>query len=230
MLKRILGLVILSFILSSYDPPLSHLGGVVIDKNTLVPIDSAQITILESHLLYTDSLGIFEKIRVGGIGSGLEILVEKKGYQSKFINFSDGINNPDSVVIKLQTINNFYKPALSRNQLRFVNSLIKIAFSLLNVFTLIFILINAEIRWQYFWITGILFINLIFNLLYTDFNLISYEIIHAPFFLSGYWNNPYSLKIAVPIVSIAFWILYFSRRNLIKEDTLEIRNESKSTS
>jgi len=227
MLKRLLGLVILSLILSSYDPPLSHLGGVVIDKNTSVPIDSAQITIMESYLLYTDSTGVFEKIRMRGIGSGLEMLVEKKGYQPKFFNFSEGVYNPDSTIIKLQPTINVYKPALSQNQLRFINSLIKIVFSLINVITLIFILVKAEIRWRYIWIIGILFINLIFNLLYFDFNLISYEIIHAPFFLEGYWNNPYSLKITVPIISIVFWILYFSRRNLIKEDILEIRNESK---
>lgn len=227
MLKRILGLVILSFILSSYDPPFTHLGGIVIDKNTLLPIDSAQITIMESYLLFTDSLGVFEKIQMRGIGFGLEILVEKKGYQPKFINFSKGIYNQDTAIIKLQPTDIVHNPALSQNQLRFINSLIKIAFSLLNIFTLIFILVNSQIRWQYIWITGILFINLIVNLLYFDFNLISYEIIHAPFFLEGYWNNPYSLKIAIPIVSIFFWILYFSKRNLIKEDILVIRNDSK---
>jgi hypothetical protein len=230
MLKRILGLVILSFILSSYDPPGHHLAGVVIDKNTLTPINNAQITILENNILHTDSLGCFEIMLRGGIGSGFEIFVEKRGYQPKYINFSEAAYNPDTAVIKLQPIYKAVKPILSRNQLRFINSLIKIAFSLLNVFTLIFILINSEIRWQYVWITGILFINLIFNLLYLDFNLISYEIVHAPFFLTGYWNNPYSLKIAIPVVSIIFWILYFLRRNLIKEEILEIRNESKNAS
>jgi len=58
----------------------------------------------------------------------------------------------------------------------------------------------------------------------------SYEIIHAPFFLTGYWNSPYALKIAVPIVSLTFWILYLTRRSLIIEDILEIRNESKNVS
>ena len=129
MIKRILGLVILSFIfLSAYDPPHTHLGGVVIDNKTLIPIDSAQITIMETYLLYTDSAGFFEKIRMGRIGTGLELLVEKTGYQSKFINFSGGIYNPDSAVIKLQPTYNIYKPALSRNQLRFVNSLINCFF------------------------------------------------------------------------------------------------------
>ncbi len=228
MQKRILGLVILSFILSSYDPPGNHLAGVVVDKNTLVPIDSAQITVLETYVLQTDSLGGFEIMWRGGIGSGFEIFVEGKGYQPKFINFSEGVYNQDSAVIKLQPIKKIYKPSLSQDQLRFANSLIKIVFSLLNIFTLLFILVKSGIRWRYLWITGILFINLILNLLYTNFSLISYEIIHAPFFLYGYWNNPYSLKIAVPIISIIFWILYLSKINLIKEDSLEIRNESKS--
>lgn len=227
MLKRILGLVILSFILSSYDPPHYHLEGTIVDKITLAPIDSALISVREYSSLYTDSLGGFTIEQMGG-GSDIEILVERLGYEHKYIEFSVQNNDLDNIVIKLQPTNKAYKPSLSQNQLRFINTLIKIAFSLLNVFTLIFILINSEIRWQYVWITGILFINLIFNLLYRDYNLISYEIIHAPFFLSGYWNNPYSLKIALPIVSIVFWILYFSNRNLIKEDTLEIRNDTKS--
>lgn len=227
MLKRILGLVVLSFILSSYDPPHFYVKGVVIDQLSLVPIDSASVSVREYAVLYTDSLGGFIIEQMGG-GSDFELLVEKKGYEPKYLNFSIGNHNSDSTTIQLQPTNKVYKPALSRNQLRFINSLVKIVFSLLNVFTLIFIFINSGIRWQYIWISGILFINLVFNLLYLDFNLISYEIIHAPFFLTGYWNNPYSIKIAVPIISIVFWILYFTKRNLIKEYTLEIRNESKS--
>jgi hypothetical protein len=227
MLKRILGLVILSFILSAYDPPHFFLKGVVVDKITLRPIDSALISVREYSSQYSDSSGSFTIKQMGG-GSDFEVLFEKKGYEPKFYNFSNRNYDSDSTTIKLQPTNTVFKPALSQNQLRFINTLIKIAFSLLNVFTLIFILINAEIRWQYIWIAGILFINLIFNLLYLDLNLISYEIIHAPFFLSGYWNNPYSVKIAVPIISIVFWILYYFRRNLIKEDVLVIRNETKS--
>jgi len=228
MLKRILGLVILSFFLSSCLSP-SHLECVVIDQNTFLPVDSAQITLEESITVFSDSLGRFEIY--GSFWTKFEILVEKKGYQPKYINSAEGDSNFNKTkVIQLQQTHKVYKPFLSKNQLRFTNSLVKIVFSLLNVFTLIFILINSEIRWQYIWITGILFINLVFNLLYLDYNLISYEIIHAPFFLTGYWNNPYSLKIAVPIISIVFWILYFSRRNLIKEDILEIRNKSKSGS
>lgn len=226
MVKRILGLVILSFILSSYDPPRYHIGGTIVDQITSIPIDSALLSVRESTWLYSDSLGKFEFAEMGG-GSDFELLIERKGYEPKYIEFSVKNNDLENKLIKLQPTNKVYNPAISQNQLRFINTLIKIAFSLLNVFTLIFILINSEIRWQYIWIIGILFINLIFNLLYLDFNLISYEIVHAPFFLEGYWNNPYSLKIAVPIISIAFWILYFSNRNLIKEDTLEIRNESK---
>ena len=228
MLKQILGLVILSLILSSCLSP-SHLVGVVIDQNTFSPIDSAQITLEESNTVFSDSLGQFEIY--GNFLTKFELLVEKKGYQPKYINFAEGDSNFNKTkVIQLQQTQKVYKPSLSKNQLRFINTLIKTAFSFLNVLTLIFILINSEIRWQYFWIVGILFINLVFNSLYLDYNLISYEIIHAPFFLTGYWNNPYTIKIAVPIISIVFWILYFSKRNLIKVDILEIRNESKSGS
>ena len=227
MLKRILGLVILSFILSSYDPPHYYLKGVVVDKTTLKPIDSVLISVREYSTLYTDSLGGFIIDQMGG-GSEFEVLFERKGYEPKFSNFSNRHFDSDSTTIKLQPTNKVYKPALSRNQLRFINTLIKIVFSLLNVLTLIFIFVNDKIRLRYIWISGILFLNLIFNLLYLDYSLLSYEIIHAPFFLTGYWNNPYSLKIAAPVVSIAFWILYLFKSNLIKEDVLEIRNDFKS--
>lgn len=227
MVKRILGLVILSFILSSYDPPRYQIGGIIVDQITSIPIDSALLSVRESTWLYSDSLGKFEFAEMGG-GSDFEMLIERKGYEPKYIEFSVKNNDLENTVIKLQPTNKVYNPAFSRNQLRFINTLIKIAFSLLNVFTLIFIFVKDKIRLRYVWILGILFLNLIFNLLYLDYSLLSYEIIHAPFFLTSYWNNPYSLKIAVPIISIVFWILYFSWRNLIKEDTLEIRNYSKS--
>jgi len=229
MLKRILGLVILSFLLSSYDPAHYYLKGVVVDKTTLIPIDSVRISVREYSTLYTDSLGGFTIEQMGG-GSEFEVLFDRKGYEPNFLNFSNRKYDSDSTTIKLQPTNKVYKPALSQNQLRFINTLIKIAFSLLNVLTLIFIFVNDKIHLRYVWILGILFLNLIFNLLYMDYSLLSYEIIHAPFFLEGYWNNPYSLKIAVPIVSLAFWIIYLTKRSLIKEDILEIRNDSKSHS
>lgn len=225
MLKRVLGLAILSFIISSYDPPHFHLEGVIVNKNTLVPIDSALLTVRESTMQYSDSIGSFQIDQMGG-GSDFEILIEKKGYQPKFIDLSKVAYNQDMTVIKLQPTDKVYTPALIRNQLRFLNSLIKIVFSFLNAFTLIFVLVNSRIRWRYIWITGILFLNMIFNLFYLDYSVLSYEIIHAPFFLTGYWNNPYSLKIAVPIVSIVFWILYLSKSNLVKEDVLEIRGDT----
>jgi hypothetical protein len=214
MLKRILGLVTLSFILSSYDPPHFYLKGIVVDEITLVPIDSVLISVREYSSQYTDSLGVFEINQMGG-GSDFEMLFERRGYEPKYHNFSNDHYDSDFTTIKLQPTNADYKPPHSRNQLRFVNTLIKIAFSLLNIFTLIFILIKSDIQWRYLWITGILFLNLVFNLLYLDYSLLSYEIIHAPFFLRGYWNNPYSLKVAVPLTSIIFWILYKLKSELI---------------
>jgi hypothetical protein len=226
MLKQILGLVILSLFLSSCLSP-SHYEGVVIDQNTLSPIDSAQITLEESNTVFSDSLGNFEIY--GSFWTEFEMSVEKKGYQPRFINSEKGdFVSTKTKVIPLQKAQKEYNPSLSKNQLRFINSILKIAFSLLNVFTLIFILVNTEIRLRYIWFTAILFLNLIFNFLYLDFSLLNYEVIHAPFFLTGYWNNPYSLKIAVPIVSFIFWILYITKSPLIKEDVLEIRNDGVS--
>jgi len=161
MLKRILGLVILSFILSSYDPPHYYLKGVVVDKITLVPIDSALISVREYSTLYTDSLGSFIIEQMGG-GSDFEVLFERKGYEPKFYTFSKRNYDSDSTIIKLQPTNKIYNPALSQNQLRFINTLIKIVFSLFNILTLIFILISDKIRWRYLWNPGILFLYLQF--------------------------------------------------------------------
>ena len=87
MLQRILGLVLLSFIFSSCLSP-SHYEGVVIDQNTLSPIDSAQITLEESNTVFSDSLGNFEIF--GSFWTDFEMLVEKKGYQPKFITSGKG--------------------------------------------------------------------------------------------------------------------------------------------
>lgn len=226
MIKRILGLVFLSFLLSSYDPPHIHIQGVVLDKNTLHPIDSALISDGESILLYSDKSGNFLTDQLGFF-SNQKILFQKKGYVPIFIDFSNIIYEQQKTTIKLQPTTRDVSPQLSQNALRLINTLIKIIFSFLNILTLIILFINDEIRWRYLWITGIIFLNLIFNLFYVDFRLLSYEIIHAPIFLSGYSNSPYSLKVSIPIVSIIFWLLYLLKREFIIEDILEIKNDSK---
>ena len=100
-LKRILGLVILSFILSSYGPPHYYLKGVVVNKITLDPIDSVLISVKEYSSQYTDSKGGFTIKQIGG-GSDFEVLFERKGYDPKFYNFSNRKYDSDSTTIQLQ--------------------------------------------------------------------------------------------------------------------------------
>jgi hypothetical protein len=216
MLKRITGLIILSFILSSYDPARVHLQGVIIDKNTSAAIDSAKISIRESTSLFADSLGSFNIVQ---LFSGFEILVEKKGYQPKYINFSKEKYDMDNIIIMLQPTTKENKSSLSQNELRFLNTLIKIIFSLFNAFTLIFILFKSKIRLKFLWVSGIILINPAFRFLHSDYSLLDYEILNGPFYLFNYWNYPYSLIIAIPAISIIFWIIYLVKRNWIQEQS-----------
>lgn len=214
MLKRITGLIILSFILSSYDPARIHLQGEIIDKNISAAIDSAKISIRESTSLFTDSLGSFNIVQ---LFSGFEILVEKKGYQPKYINFSKEKYDMENIIIMLQPTTKEFKSRLSQNELRFLNTLIKIIFSLFNAFTLIFILFKSKIRLKFLWLSGIILINPVFRFLYSDYRLLDYEILNGPFYLFNYWNYPYSLIIAIPAISMVFWIQYLMKRNWIQE-------------
>jgi hypothetical protein len=223
MLNRITGLIILLFILCSYDPPHIHLQGVIIDESTSIPIDSAKISVRESTFLFTDSVGDFN---IDQLGSGFEILIEKKGYKPKYINFLNEKYEMDNAIIKLQPSVKEYKSSLSEDGLRFINTLMKIVFSIFNAFTLIFILVKTRIKLKFLWIIGIILINPELRLLQADFSVIHYQILNGPFYLFNYWNHPYTLLIAVPFVAIVFWLLYLSKRSLIKEDVLEISSDN----
>lgn len=223
MLKRILGLVILSFILSAYDPPFTRLEGNVIDENTLTPLDSAQIIINESIFTYTDNYGDFKTAHFRGNGSDFEILIKRQGYKPKYIDISGEKYDLANAIIKLQPTSKLYNSALSQNELRFINTLIKIVFSLFNLFTLIFILFKKNLHRRFLWVAGILVINPAFRFLYFDYSFIKYEILNGPFYLFNYWNYPYSLIIAIPLISMVFWILYQIRKEWI------IKNINKET-
>jgi hypothetical protein len=219
MLNRITGLIILSFILCSYDPAHIHLQGVIVDENTSTPIVSAKISVRESTFLFTDSLGGF---KIDQLGSGFEILIEKNGYKPKYINFSNEKYEMDNAIIKLQPTNQEYKSSLTEDGLRFINTLIKVIFSLFNAFTIIFILVKSRIKLKFLWIIGIMLINPELRLLEADLSVIHYQILNGPFYFFNYWNYPYTLLIAVPFIAIIFWILYLAKSGLIKDDILEI--------
>lgn len=219
MFKRILGLILLSFILSSYDPPFVQIEGKIIDKNTSNPIDSAKISVNESAMLFTDNYGAF-KTELMGLRTGLEILIEKNGYEPTYINFTNEKYNLDNAVITLQPTTVSVKLGLSQNSLRFLNTLIKILFSISNALTLIFILFHPEIKLKFLWITAVFLINPAFRLLHFGNKLLDFEILNGPFYLFNYWNYPYSLLIAIPVVSIVFWILFLAKRAwLLKKKT-----------
>lgn len=186
MVKQVFIFLILLFSLSACFSP-SHSEGVVIDQNTSLPIDSAQITVQELFTVYTDTQGQYEIFGNWGLLTDLEILVERKGYETKYINISE--SNYDlskKVTIKLQATSKEYKSLLAQNKLRFINTLIKILFSLFNAVTLIFILFQSKISRKFLWITGIMLINPVFRLLNVDCTLLNFEILNGPFYLFNY--------------------------------------------
>ena len=217
--KRISGLILLWFILCSVDPGRIHLQGVIVDKSTAKPIDSAKISVRESTFLFTDSVGGFNFVQNTG---GFEMLIEKKGYKPRFIILQNDKFDQDNVTIKLQPTYTEYRSGMSTASLRFINTLLKIAFSLFNAFTLIFIFFQSGISRRFLWIAGIIIINPVFRLLYLDFSLLNFEIVNGPLYLFNYWNNPYSLLIAIPLISMVFWVLYLLRRDWIKNKKSEM--------
>jgi len=123
-----------------------------------------------------------------------------------------------NAIIKLQSNSKGYNSKPAQNELRFINTLIKIVFSLFNLFTVVFILVKKDLHLQFLWVAGIMILNPAFRLLYFDYSLIKYEIVNGPFYLFSYWNYPYSLIIVIPLISTVFWMLYRIKREWISKN------------
>lgn len=219
--KSFIDFSLLLLILSSCDTVFDS-RGVIIDSATAKPVDHARIIVKGFDTIYSDSAGKFkiQKI-ISGVWTQREIMIEKNGYIPKYVNFNNDMYDHDSAVIKLQPAKEAFKPVLPRKAVKFMYWFNKIVLSLFNVFTLIFIIFKKGIRKKYLWIIGVLFLNFTFYFLYLDLSLSRFRPINGPIYLTNYWMYPYSVKIVIPVITIAFWILYFFKRNwIMKKDKL----------
>ncbi len=194
--------------------------GLVLDKSTQLPINNVKIDIKGRGITYTDSIGHYKiDTMIYGYAGNLEILVKKDGYKAKHVNFKLDKIKMDNALIELDKIENsvdiYYIKENRISQFYYFNLY---CISLFTLLTLLFLIIKKKIKWKILWILAILLINLTFFVSITDCSISDFKIINSPFHLMKYWLNPYSFKIVIPIFSIAFWILYFTKKSIIVID------------
>jgi len=215
MKRQTLLLLIIPMLLCSCDY-VFHSEGIIMNKETLNPIDSAIIFIKDIDSVYSDSSGRFKIDKImSGTGTDFEILVEKKGYLPVYLNYSER-SDSNNTLIKMQSTDKEFKPFFPRKLVRFSYYTNMVVWSIFNVFTMIFILSNKNLRKRFLWIIGILIFNLTFYFLFLDGTISKFSIINGPFYLTHYWMHPYSIKVGFPIVSILFWVFYKIKPELIK--------------
>jgi hypothetical protein len=218
LIKNILALLFLSIFLASCDK-IYHSEGLVIDELTRLPIDSVKISIKELDSTYTDQSGRFGINKLVNYWSGdFEILLEKRGYKTKHINFETFHLMRDSAIIELEKSENSSENiCISRETVSRMYYFNMYFISLLNILTLLFLIIK-KIRWKILWIIGILLLNLTIFISFTDCSIIKWSIINGPVYLTHFWIYPYSVKIVIPIMTITFWIIFLTNKSVLIND------------
>lgn len=179
--------------------------GRVTDRLTGEPIGQAEVFLKTIDTVMTDSSGAFEfdKYLSGGHAfSDVEILIEKEGFKSKYVNISKTRNTGEAGFSLDQGENrNRFSPVGVK-----LFYVINLGLSLLNLLTIMFILFK-HIRYKFLWIFGIIVINCVFRIIYVD-GSVTFDFFHGPFFLLHYTYYPFTIKMVLPIVTICFWLLY----------------------
>lgn len=215
-ISKYFGFVIVILALISCDTGF-HSKGLVIDKMTRLPIDSVTINIKNLDSVYTDCMGKYEiDMMIYGYAGELEILLSKQGYRTKHVNFKKDKIEKDNALIEMEILENSteeYCVDLKRiSQIRFFN---KYFISLINILTLLFLILKKRVKWRILWILGVLILNFTIFISFVDCSMMDFKPINGPVFLTHYWHYPFSIKIVIPITSIAFWSIYLINKILL---------------
>lgn len=219
-----LALIITTFI--SCDSGL-YSNGVVLDKKTGLPIDSAIINVKNIDTVYTDSKGKYiVDTTIYGYVVDLEILVSKQGYKTKHVNFKKDKIKKNNAIIEMEILENSTEEScfdLKRvSQMYFFN---KYFISLINILTLLFLIFKKRVKWRIIWMLGVFIFNFTIFISFVDCSLMDFKLINGPVFLTHYWHYPFSIKIVFPIASIAFWSAYLiNKRLLLKPEEIATHN------
>ena len=206
-----LGFLLLSI---SCDRPFS-MSGKVVDETTNMPIVDVKIVTSESVITLSDSSGCF---RISRFGPGsksdkLEMLLSKDGYETKYFDLS---RQED-----LQQINLSIKPSNQTLNVRYPQTYVKLLYwinmifiNLIVLFTLLFVLFS-KVRYKWLWIALFLIVNFTLRINYIN-GIIDFDFLHMPFYFKHYAYYPFTIKIALPLSIIVFWIVYFTNKNKLK--------------
>lgn len=208
-ITNILLLIMMFLLLMSCDTGF-HSKGVIIEKVTQLPIDSVKINIKGLGLTYSDSLGHYEIDTVINKNAGaLELLLEKEGYVTRHITFDKTGIKRDSAVIALErTANSTGSYCINSKYVAWMFYFNKYVLSLINILTLLFLIIKKKIKWRLAWIIGVLLCSFTLFISYTDCSIVKFYVLNGPIYLTHFWVHPYSVKIVMPIATIAFWVFY----------------------
>ncbi len=174
------------------------------------PVAHAKIITAENKTIYTDSLGhfILNRFGPGSKSDKAELLVEKDGYKSEYVDLTGEGVDIHNIRVELTGSNLAKEPICDLNWVERMYLFNRYVISLLALFTLAFLFVRKiESRW--IWLLIILFSTVVIR-----FNCITgalgIDLFTLPFFLKHYGFYPFTIKIAIPFGVIAFWIAYFT--------------------
>ncbi len=152
--------------------------GLVIDKATRLPLDSVKINIKSIDSVFTDSIGKYNYHKmVYGYAGEFEMLLSKKGYKTKHVNFKNDKIDRQNALIEMEKLEksskdlSIKKEAVSK--MYFVNLFV---ISIFNLLTLLFIIFKKRIKRKILWIAGILLFNITLFFSITDGSLSGYKL------------------------------------------------------
>lgn len=213
-MKKILSIFTFCLLLTSCDRSFL-ISGEVLDQSDGKPISNAKVFSSEMKATYTDSLGkfIINRFGPGSMSDKKELLVEKQGYKSKYIDLSSYHSNLQDIKIRLITANQVQKDCFNRSYV-FKFYIFNLIFTnLLAIFTLGFIIIK-KVKFRWYWVLLILCINIVLKLNWFN-GTWDIDIVELPFFLKDYIYYYFTIKIVIPLSIIVFWILFFTKKDAI---------------
>lgn len=188
-----------------------YIEGVVKDSSNGKPLGQAKVFLKTIDTVVTDSSGtfVFDKHLTGGhVFSDVEIMIEKDGFKSQYVNFGDAGSKSRTSISLERGEKAVQFPSEGVTLFYFIN----LGISLLNLVTIIFVLFN-RIRYKYLWFLGLVFMSCVFNIVYID-GSVGFDFIHGPFFLLHHNYYPFTIKVVVPVAAILFWLFYRKRERI----------------
>lgn len=203
--------ILLGMILPSCDSIVTA-NGKVLDAETKLPVDSVAVSLGVIANTLTDSNGVFYlKKFLMGARYREHLLFEKAGYQPQYI--YNKSHQDVKVLLKKEVAP--FSPAIEKHWLKWVYYFNLLALTPLTVFTFFFVIFKRGLRKKWIWLTGILLLNFKFLISYLDASVVDFSAINGPLFLAHYTTHPFAIEVALPLVTVVFWILFFLKRDLL---------------